>query len=341
MAAIDVLSYGIHAAPGSGNAVWNAVVSGEDRDDFSSSYFEEEEPLFSMAEAVAIDAAWGYGNGPIQALFLGSSSDSYYERENSHVQKPELAKDLAAALGIERHFQFANACAASSSAIVAAMDAINSGWFDVVLAGGADEVTRSAIAGFKAVRILADRCLPFHPDRRGLMLSDGAAFLLLAREGIGTPVAKLEGAGMVSGADEMAGMTKDGVYRALKAALTEAGHPYLDFVIAHGTGTKVNDEAESEALTHLWDPGRDQWVASYKRWLGHPQGASGAIGVVLAIEALERGEMFPTTDLVDPFLSINPLVTTERFTHSMKTAAVLSHGTWGVYTALVLSGGSK
>ncbi len=332
MAAIDVLDFGIHAAPGQGNAVWNAVINGRDRDEYRTGF-----ELFDLAESAA-DRALGDHQSQVEALFLGSSSDSYAERETAHVQKPDLAKELALTLGIERHFQFANACASSSSAIVAAMDAINSGQFDVVLAGGADTVTASSVAGFKAVRIYGDKCRPFDVNRKGLVLSDGAAFLLLARKGIGTPpLAKLTGAGMVSGADEMAGMTGDGPYRALVAARESANDPPIGFIIAHGTGTKVNDEAESDAIAQyfgaMFPP-----IASYKRWLGHPQGASGAIGVVLAIEAMNRGEMFPTTYAIDQTLKIARNVTESHFTHDMKTAAVLSHGTWGVYTALVVEG---
>ncbi len=341
---VDILDAGIHTVAGLGNDTWDAVRNGEDQDTFEFSFGD----LGQLAQSAVRDAM--LGEWPVEAVFLGSSSDSYSSRENSHVRRPRLADEVARYMGIEESFQFANACASSSYAIAAAMDAIRDGQFDVVIAGGADQVTLSAVAGFQAVRIYGERCLPFSVGRKKLVLSDGAAFVVLAREGLyDTAIAKIEGAGLVSGASSMAHMTGEGPYRALKAAVEESGDNRLDLIIAHGTGTIVNDKAESEAIAR-WlgiDPIADDdprseadfpRVVSYKRWLGHPQGASGAIGVVLALEAMERGEVFPTTDVVDTSLVVSPLVTTRAVGRSMSRAAVLSHGTWDVYSALILSG---
>jgi len=337
---VDVLDTGIHTVAGLGNDTWDAVISGLDREVFEFSFGS----LFDLAKSAVLDAL--LGSWPIEAVFLGSSSDSYKQRENSHVYRPRLAREVAAWLDVEEYFQFANACASSSYAIAAAMDAIRSGEFDVVIAGGADEVTASSVAGFEAVRIYGDRCYPFSVARKKLVLSDGAAFVVLAREGLyDTAIAKLEGVGLVSGASHMAHMNGDGPYRALNAAMDEAGSNRLDLIIAHGTGTIVNDKAESDAIARMIgddpdDPRRIEdlpRVVSYKRWLGHPQGASGAIGVVLALESLERGELFPTTNQVDEALEIAPLVTTAPIRRDMERAAVLSHGTWDVYSALILS----
>ncbi len=337
MEAVDILDAGIHTVAGLGNDTWDAVRNGVDREDFqiAGEFYVGRPSLLELAKSAVSDAL--LGEWPVEAVFLGSSSDSYAQRENSHVYRPRLAHEVAMWLDVPDYFQFANACASSSYAIAAGMDAIRAGEFDVVLAGGADEATLSAIAGFHAVRIYGERCYPFSPARKKLVLSDGAAFVVLAREGLyDTAIARLEGAGLVSGAGHVAHMNGDGPYRALSAAITEAQNAKLDLIIAHGTGTIVNDAAESDAIARMYD--NPPHVASYKRWLGHPQGASGAIGVVLALEAMERGEVFPTTDVVDPTLAVAPRVTTRPMAGPVQRAAVLSHGTWDVYSALIVSG---
>lgn len=332
MDSVDVLDAGIYTVAGTGNGTWNAVISMEDRDVFQIPGVS----LLELAKEAVRDSM--LGEWPIEAVFLGSSSDSYSQRERGHVYRPRLAAELAEWLGVDHYFQFSNACSASSYAIAAAMDAIRVGEFDVVIAGGADEVTSSSVAGFQAARIYGERCNPFGVSRKKLVLSDGAAFVVLAREGLyDTAIASLEGAGLVSGADDMAHMNGDGPFRALSAAMTEAENSRLDLIVAHGTGTMVNDDAESEAIARMYE--NPPVVVSYKRWLGHPQGASGAIGVVLALETMEREYLFGTTHSVDPTLAVAEYVTTKPRTYPAQRAAVLSHGTWGVYSALILSGG--
>ncbi len=330
MDSVDVLDAGIHTVAGHGNDTWDALMSQQDRYDFMFDHGS----LVELAKSAVRDAM--LGEWPIEAVFLGSSSDSYLQRENSHVYRPRLAEEVAKWLEIEHSFQFANACASSSYAIAAGMDAIRSGEFDVVIAGGADEVTASSVAGFQAVRIYGERCNPFGVKRKKLVLSDGAAFVVLAREGLyDTAIGRLEGAGLVSGAADMAHMNGDGPFRALEAAFSEAENSKLDLIIAHGTGTIVNDAAESDAIARMYE--NPPKIVSYKRALGHPQGASGAIGVVLALEAMERGLIFGTTPYVDPTLAVSDYVTTQSEGWTARRTAVLSHGTWDVYSALVLS----
>ena len=331
MDSVDVLDAGIHTVAGHGNDTWDAMMGQRDPDVFQIPGMS----LPELGRSALRDAM--LGEWPIEALFLGSSSDSYSQREKGHVYRPRLAAALADYAGVDHSFQFSNACASSSYAIAAAMDAIRASEFDVVIAGGADEVTASSVAGFQAARIYGERCDPFGVNRKKLVLSDGAAFVVLAREGLyDTAVGQMEGAGLVSGAQDMASMNGDGPFRALDAAITESEHAKIDLIVAHGTGTIVNDAAESDAIARMYE--NPPTVVSYKRWLGHPQGASGAIGVVLALEAMERGRIFATTPFPDPELAVAGAVTISSRAHQAHRAAVLSHGTWGVYSALILSG---
>lgn len=273
-----------------------------------------------------------------EALFVGSSSDTVAYRESNHPPTLQVSARLSASYGFDTFHQVSTACASSSYAIAMAMDFIRTGRAEVVIAGGTDEVTFSSIQGFSAWRIYGDRCRPFAADRHGLILSEGAAFLVLAREGVGEPIAYLTGAGLVSDAENMADMNAEGVRRAMVWASLEADCPEIDAVFAHGTGTDSNDEAESEAIAHAWviPPCK---VVSYKGVLGHPQGASGAIAVVLAVQALRTQELFATVppDELDSGLAIAKSVTTKSGKVELHDIMCLSHGSWGVYSALVVS----
>ena len=276
-------------------------------------------------------------------LCVGSSSDTVALRESSTVTPYLgllLADRMAAYYDIENKYQFGNACASSSYAIATAMDLIRTGQSIIALAGGADEVTYSSMAGFSAWRVYGNRCLPFAADRHGLVLADGAAFLVLAPEDVGVPIAYLTGVGLASDATNMAAMSAGTVERVMEDAIREAepdDSNRIDAIITHGTGTQSNDSAESEAIVNVFG-GEMPLVCSYKHVLGHPQGASGAIGVVLAVQALLTQTLFPTIakDKLDPDLEVSFKVTTEVTKADLAHILVLSHGSWGVYSALVV-----
>lgn len=279
----------------------------------------------------------------LDAVVLGSSSDSYSAREHQWLvadQVPSLARYLAAAWSAPKFMQFANACAASSHAIATAADLIQDGLASHILVGGADEVTAGSIDGFAACRIYADRCKPFDQSRRGLVLGDGAAFVRMTKDEYPFSEAKVTGVGLASGGDHMVRMSSQPVAHAIVGALMQAEANSVDFVIAHGTGTVNNDQAESKALAYVFgSPG--PWCTSYKGGFGHVQGASGAMGVALALMTMRHRVLFPTVgcDVVDmslPNASRIVQYPTHFPTDRPLRGLILSHGTWGVYSAIVL-----
>ena len=307
--------------------------------------------VFSLAEDAiqeALESVSEEGASKLvypEAIIVGSSSDTVAYREANHPPTLQVSARLDAVYGFGAYHQISTACASSSYAIAVAMDLIRANLYKVVIVGGTDEVTFSSIQGFSSWRVYGDRCRPFAADRHGLILSEGAAFLVLAKEGVGRPIAYLAGAGMASDAENMSAMNSEGVLRAIADSAAEAGSPYFDAVIAHGTGTDSNDTAESEAIlkfSHINANGslRIPHVVSYKGLMGHPQGASGAIGVVLAVKAILEQELFATVapEKLDPELGVAEAVTTAPMKTDLNTIQVLSHGSWGVYSALVVIG---
>lgn len=209
-----------------------------------------------------------------------------------------LAADVADALGLDGTVSAAGgACAAGNLALAQALDEIRSGRSDCVLAGGVDAFSRAALVGFAKLGALApDGCRPFGLDRQGLVLGEGAAFLVVeseehARRRGAVAGTVLAGAGMSCDAHHPTSPRPDGagVAQALRAALDDAGvdGAEVGWVSAHGTGTPANDRSEVAALRAVFgDAG--PIASSVKSLTGHGLGAASAIEAVLAVLALRH-----------------------------------------------------
>ena len=195
------------------------------------------------------------------------------------------------------------ACAAGNFALARALDDVRSGRSSRVLAGGVDAFSRTALIGFARLGALAeDGCRPFGLSRQGLVLGEGAAFLLveelssaLARGA--EPLAVLAGAGLSCDAHHPTSPHPEGAgaARAMRAAMSDAGvrPDDIGWVSAHGTGTPANDRAEVLALRTVFT-GRRPPASSVKSLSGHGLGAASAIEAVLAVQALRSGCLPPT-----------------------------------------------
>ncbi len=203
------------------------------------------------------------------------------------------------------------ACAAGTDAIGEALGFIRDGRCDVVVAGGTDPLCLLPSAGFNALEALdPEGCRPFDRQRDGASLGEGAAVLVLeaeahARARGARVYAEVLGYGAVNDAYHTVAPdpTGDGAWRAMTAALADAGLPAtaLVYVNAHGTGTRANDEMEVDALRRLLGRHRIP-VSSTKSQVGHGLGASGSIEAVACCLAIATGVLPPTCGLGDPIV---------------------------------------
>lgn len=203
------------------------------------------------------------------------------------------------------------ACAAGNYALAQALDEIRAGRADRVVAGGVDAFSRTAFVGFSALGALSPvACRPFGRDREGLTLGEGAAFLVvesassaLARGA--TILAELAGAGLSCDAHHPTSPAPDGrgAAQALAAALADAqvDPSDVDWVCAHGTGTRANDRAEVAAMTAVFGASGPP-ASSLKSLTGHGLGAASAVEAVACVLALRAGVLPPTWGVgtVDP-----------------------------------------
>lgn len=208
------------------------------------------------------------------------------------------------------------ACATSTHAIGEAYRAIKHGYADAIITGGAEAaVIPLAIAGFANAKALTKAedpkyaSLPFNRNRGGFVLAEGAAMLVLEEYEHAVArgadiIAEVCGYGNTCDAHHVTAPRPDGTTQAaaIRQALDEAGYTSDDvlYINAHGTGTALNDVAETAAFKlALGDDAYKAHVSSTKGSTGHLLGAAGAAEAVASVLALKNGIVPPTINLDD------------------------------------------
>lgn len=216
------------------------------------------------------------------------------------------------ALRIKQHcglggplWTLSNACAAGNYAIAQAVTCLRAGEADVMLAGGVDALSWVAYAGFESLRAMAtERCQPFSLNRQGLVLGEGAGALVLERLSSarrrGAPVyAEVVACGFSCDAHHIAQPHHSGrgATSAMLDALRQAGltPDDVDYISAHGTGTRQNDRSEALAIHAVFGArAATVPVSSIKAQLGHSLGAASALEAIACCLAL-RDQVVPGT----------------------------------------------
>ena len=305
------------------------------------------------------------------ALFVGAtvggmaeSEEAYRDRHTGADRRWRLSRLLgtplsttaaaiAQAFGVHgARATFSTACSSSALAIAEAAVAVRSGRADVALAVGTDALCRVTYAGFDALQALDPRgCRPFDRDRGGLSLGEGAAALVLedearARARGARIVARVLGHASSSDAHHVTAPDPEGrgALAALRGALAAAAlsPDAVDYVNAHGTGTRHNDEMEVRVMRTVFGARLPRLpVSSTKAQLGHCLGAAGAIEAVATVLALEGGFLPPTATLrvPDPAWCDLDLVPVAGRHHASEVAVTSSYGFGGHNVSLVFGRG--
>ena len=209
-----------------------------------------------------------------------------------------------------------SACASGTNALGEALRMIRHGYADVMVSGGTEAaITRSSVAGFvkmQALNLTDDvnrASLPFHKDRGGFVIGEGAAALILESEehakARGAKIyAEFSGYGSTCDAYHMTAPDPEGKAgaAAIRNAWLESGSidPAKVYVNAHGTGTPLNDICETKALKSVF--GEDAYkliISSTKSMTGHMLGGTGAVEAVASILAMNNSLIPPTIGLDD------------------------------------------
>ncbi|MFD3378523.1 MULTISPECIES: beta-ketoacyl-[acyl-carrier-protein] synthase family protein [unclassified Streptomyces] len=262
-----------------------------------------------------------------------------------------LVELLAGEFGlVGARLAFTNACVASAAALIHACRLISSGRIDVAVCGGGYLVEEETFGKFDSGRALScdGMVRPFSADRSGLLLGDGVAVVVLesaehARRRGARPLAGVVGWGAASDAHHIAQPHPEGVglARAARQAMRLAGDPdgtALDYVNAHGTGTKYNDGAETRGLRAAFPERAESIpVSSTKSTTGHLLEAAGVVEFVITMLALTDGVLPPTSGFTrpDPECDLD-YVPNEPRPADLRRALTVNAAFGGANTALVL-----
>ena len=268
-----------------------------------------------------------------------------------------LAAEVAWTVGAEGPATLiSTGCTSGIDSVGHARDLIAEGSADVMLAGATDTpISPIAVACFDAVKATSPRnddpehaSRPFDRTRDGFVIAEGAAMFVLEELGH----ARARGAhvyGLISGygtrcnAYHMTGLKKDGreMAEAIRFALDEArcAPESVDYVNAHGSGTKQNDRHETTAFkVALGDHAYRTPVSSIKSMVGHSLGAIGSIEIAACALAMEYGAVPPTANLheADPECDLD-YVPNEARERRVDTVLSVGSGFGGFQSAMVLT----
>lgn len=319
-------------------ALWQALVAGEtaarEWPDLAAAGYRsaqacrietlEGDPLrrgrtLAVAAAERAVAACGGGLPEATGVFIGSTlgESLAFERaaqgasiDLSDHRVPSFTAGVRSRFGLNGVQQsLATACAAGNYAVGAALAALRAGRCEVALAGGVEPFSRLSMVGFSRARAMASGvCRPFDAQRTGMLLGEGAAMFVLervdrARERGAAPLAEVVALGLSCDAHHPTAPQPEGrgMLAAMRAALDAAGLApgEIDWVNAHGSGTRASDSAEARALHTLFGESMPT-VSGSKGALGHALGAASAIELAVCVMGLRAQTVPPTAGHEQP-----------------------------------------
>lgn len=232
----------------------------------------------------------------------------------------------------------ATACSSSAKVFAQAARLIAAGLADAALVGGVDTLCGSVLFGFNSLQLVAtEPCRPFDAGRTGLSLGEAGGFAVLERAQADEGGLQLRGYGESSDAHHMSAPHPQGLgaQLAMRDALARAGVSAADigYLNLHGTATPANDSIEAAAVAALFPDALH--ASSTKGWTGHTLGAAGIVESVIALIALEHGELPGTLNSATPDPACGPQIRFESRRADIALAMNNSFGFGGNNCSLV------
>ncbi len=198
-----------------------------------------------------------------------------------------------------------NACSAGGHALAVAQDVVECGDADIVIAAATDTITASMLAMIGRFATEPGECVrPFDVGRRNTLLGEGAGVVILTREGeAGHAVARLLSTGLSCDARHETVPCPEGIRRAVADAFARGGRAPrdVDLVVAHGTGTLLNDPMEAQLIAEVYGTSeRAPCVAAVKGAVGHTSGSAALVSLDVALHAARAGCIPPVVGLEYP-----------------------------------------
>lgn len=274
-----------------------------------------------------------------------------------HFVPSSFATDVAWDVGAEGPATVVSTgCTSGLDSVGYAADLVREGVVDAMVVGSTDApITPITSACFDAIRATSPRnddpataSRPFDRTRNGFVLGEGCAMFVLedrehARARGARVYGELAGYATRSNAYHMTGLRADGreMAEAIRVALDQArvNPEQIDYINAHGSGTKQNDRHETAAFKRtLGDHAYRTPVSSIKSMIGHSLGAIGSIEIAACLLALREDTVPPTANLTepDPECDLDYVPVTAR-DHRVDAVLTVGSGFGGFQSAMVLT----
>jgi nodulation protein E len=273
----------------------------------------------------------GHGQGGFETLeksyerFFGMKTQRLHPATVPKVMVSGAVSAVAMQFGIHGPvFATSSACASSAHAIVQGAGLIAAGQAEVAIVGGSEAIaTPSSMAAWQGIQALASStCRPFSRDRDGMVMAEGGAVLVLesfehAQARGARILGEYLGAGMTSDAFHITQPSLEGTSAAIRKACAAANVTDADalLIVAHGTGTPLNDQNEAAAIHAVFGgAARRHPVIATKSAHGHLIGGSAALQTVIALRSLSEGIAPPIQNYLgaDPACDVNLVVDQAR-----------------------------
>ena len=270
------------------------------------------------------------------SLIENVKDESYSEKRIAlHTSASIVARELGF---ISEPLIVSHACISGLLAMITGMRLIQSGWYDTLVITGADLITPFIYSGFQSFQAISrNPCKPFDAARDGISLGEAAATVILSAKGF--PGSTLLSGGSVSNdANHISGPSRTGeeLWLAIRRSLEQSGTSAedIDFISAHGTATRYNDEMEAKAL-HLASMEKIP-LNSLKGYYGHTLGAAGILESIVTIHSMKENIMFPTLGYSTPGTEMPVNVVKEISKSNIRKALKTASGFGGCNAALIM-----
>lgn len=278
--------------------------------DFSA---PDPEDTTGLSPTIGTGTAALIGNGGGGYVGLDENYRKFYRGETKRVHPLMIPRSMPSAAASQicmeqkikgPSYAISSACSTANHAIGAAFHMVRFGQVRRALTGGTEAILAEGIErAWTAMRIVAtETCRPFSKTRNGMVVGEGAGIFMLERledaKARGAPIlGEILGFGMSSDAGDLVAPDPESAARAMAWALADAGlkPDDVDHINAHGTGTWLNDVAETKALRRVFGAHADKLtVSATKAMHGHALGGAGALELVALLQGMARQTAWPT-----------------------------------------------